>query len=215
MKGGRADRRSGLPAPPFTPVGGGARNIRAPSSNRGGSAMNASLRITACASLVVAGVLAFPQPVAADANVTVSAGVACQPASGALAAKVNYNLQYLTNVGTTDLTVVCFVPKTDYGYYTYNFTSLTVAVWLPNAGQTVTCLAQTGHFRDAGNYIRTSAAKAHTSAEPGDYHSLVWTVELLRNYTTDILVLNCKLPPGAKMGTIERVDAEPNPFPVT
>jgi hypothetical protein len=150
--------------------------------------------------------VAASAPAAAQAYHYASAGAACQPANGALA-KFTYNLHFLTNTGTTDQTVVCHLGMDDAGGTPKAHVFLNVQVYLPATGTTVTCLAQTGGFYGEGTHIQASTAKTLTSSTPNQYGALSWTgAELPRENSSVIVTLNCKLPPGARMGTIGRVE---------
>jgi hypothetical protein len=139
-----------------------------------------------------------------------SAGAACQGANGA-ASKFTYTMQYLTNVGPVDQYVVCDMtaydvsnePLTPY-IFRVNFT-------MGQAGGTITCVVQTGGHYSGSNVIRSSSAETATmgSLENG---YLDWDPEsIVRTQPYDVLMLNCKVPPGAKVGLIQYIEADPPP----
>ena len=134
----------------------------------------------------------------------VSAGVACHPASGALAAKFNRNLNYLTNVGTTDAYVVCHFQMADSPTLVAAFGGLYVHLQGSAAGSTVTCVAQVGAFFSGTNQINGSVARTHTTSAHNESLVLSWLSGLERDDFADVVTLNCKLPPGMKMGLIQR-----------
>ena len=139
-----------------------------------------------------------------------SAGVDCQAANGALAAKFTYNLNFLTNTGTTDAYVVCSLPMDDENQTPAMLEGLMVDVQLGAAGSTVTCVAQTGYWGAGVNQIFRSSAQSHTSTIPNETDQLVWNAAALgRDGVATVLTLNCKLPAGAKMGLIQRWESVP------
>src|SRR5688572_19601764 len=77
-----------------------------------------------------------------------SAGTVCQPANGGLA-KFTFSAQYLTNTGTTDQTVVCSLVQDDAGFEAL---PMYLSLWMlvPQAGKSVTCMAQVGSFGNSG-----------------------------------------------------------------
>jgi hypothetical protein len=66
-------------------------------------------------------------------------------------------------------------------------------------------MAQTGYFSGGYNHIQSSAAKSHTSTETDDSQQLLWTNPgaIARSGVAVVLTINCKLPPGTKMGLIQ------------
>ena len=82
--------------------------------------------------------------------------------------------------------------------------NLTVDVLLAGAGHTVTCVAQVGYFYGTELHVLRSSALTRTAAGAGESAHLVWSVSSVqRENVYELLVLNCKLPPGAKMGLIQ------------
>jgi hypothetical protein len=133
-----------------------------------------------------------------------SAGVACHPANGALAAKFTYNLNYLTNANTTDAYVLCSLPMDDVNNAPAVLNGLMVDVFLPSPA-TVTCVAQTGSYVSGANQIEGSSALTYTSSVTNLALQFSFETALLtRAGTYRVLTLNCKLPPGAKLGLIQR-----------
>jgi hypothetical protein len=137
-----------------------------------------------------------------------SAGAACHAANGALASKFTFNLNYLTNVGTTDANVICSLPMDDATATPDTLTWLSVSVLVPTQGATVTCMAQTGYFFNGVNTIYRSSAQTYTATQPNVAYTLQWNSYLLeRADYVSVLTINCKLPPGTKLGLIQRVEA--------
>jgi hypothetical protein len=174
-------------------------------------AMSKNHLATAAFAILVAGTV-LPTP--ADARYlfrSTHAGVACHPANGSLASSFNYTLQTLTNVGTVDAYVICALPMDDLSTYPTQLHYLVVNAVLPQSGTTLACTAQVGAFYSGTTHIRESVARATTSSQPNAQAQLSWYNELApeRAYGYDVLSLNCKLPPGAKLGLIQREDAEP------
>jgi hypothetical protein len=143
-----------------------------------------------------------------------SAGADCHAANGALAGKFTYNLNYLTNVGTADAYVICSLPPDDDASLGPNIvTSLSVEVFLPSAESTVSCMAQTGAFFDGANQVYRSQAQSYTSVGPNAGTQLQWSGSALeRGAAWRVLTFNCKLPPGARLGLIQRWEDTPPPL---
>jgi hypothetical protein len=152
-------------------------------------------------------------PPAAAANTfhNASAGVACHPANGALAAKFIRNLNFLTNASTGDAYVVCSLPMDDAYNAPAQLDGLMVDVFLPTPG-TVTCVAQTGTFSNGSNVIQASTAMTHTSSTTNVAVQFSFNANLLqREGVYRVLTLNCKLPAGTKMGLIQRWETPASP----
>jgi hypothetical protein len=170
-------------------------------------AMPTSRRIRCWTCALALAFTCFAVPAAAQTYHAYTSGAACQPANGALSPKFTYNLQFLTNTGTSDQTVVCFLPQADAGLTPENLIYLSVAAYLPAAGTTITCLAQVGYYGEAGNVIDVSVAQSFTSSTTHQYPLLYWDgATLPRASSYEVLALNCKLPPGARIGTINRLE---------
>ena len=136
----------------------------------------------------------------------VSAGSACHPANGA-ATKFTRANNYIINNNATAQFVVCNFEMDDASTTPVQNIYLALFMQSAHAGATVTCIAQTGHFDDGGNAIRTSAARATTFASDGAGSYLEWgTGVLLRDSSIDILTLNCKMDPGTRLGTLVRTE---------
>jgi hypothetical protein len=164
--------------------------------------------VFAASLLVVVAGLAIPAPIAAKDYRNASAGSACHPANGAMAAKFNYNMHYLTNVGTTDAYVICDLQMDDATSLPEDATLLAVNLLLPDAGTTVTCIAQAGVFYDGMTSIYKSQSRTWSTGFDNQPVRLEWTgIGLARTHYSQVLTLNCKLPPGAKMGLIQREEA--------
>jgi len=163
------------------------------------------IRTVLFASIVAVAGLVAPRPGAALEVRDYSAGTACRPANGALAPKFNYNLHYLTNIGTVDAYVVCDVALDDPSQTPDELFLLNVDLLVPTVGHTVTCVAQVGSFYSGQAHIVASSAVSATANAADDAIVLGWdTTKLVRNDVFKVLTLNCKLPPGTKMGLIQR-----------
>ena len=133
-----------------------------------------------------------------------SAGAACRPANGALSAKFTYNLHYLTNVGSTDAYVICSLVMDDASPSPAPTADLRVDVFTTTAGTTVTCVAQVGAYYGGAAQITGSSAASVTSVVDSASSQLAWnTTNLQRSGVHLLLVINCKLPPGTKLGLIQ------------
>ena len=171
--------------------------------NTANPALSAALLAT-----TLAATLSMSHPAAAAATFhNTSAGVACHAANGALAAKFTYNLNFLTNGNTTDAYVVCALNMDDTNQTPAVLNGLTATLFLPTPG-TAACVAQTGYFSGT-NQIEGSTALTYTST----YSNLTLqfsfdTSQLTRAGMTQVLTLNCKLPPGAKLGLIQRWETQ-------
>jgi hypothetical protein len=157
---------------------------------------------TAVAALVAAA------PVQAYNYRDASAGGVCHGASGA-SSTLTFNLQFLTNVGTTDQYVICNLGNDDLGSWS-GPVRLSAYFRLPTAGSTVTCTAQIGSWYDGVTHVRSSQSQTYTSSGPNANVTLTWDhTTLVRYQPYEVLMLNCKLPPGAQMGLIEHWGADP------
>ena len=156
--------------------------------------------------VVVVGSLTTPVP--AHAAVTyrdASAGAACHAANGSLATKFNFNLSFLTNAGTVDAYVICSLPMDDATASPLAINKVKVHAQLPNADTTLTCTAQTSAYFGGENHVYYSSTKTFTSTGPNANFTLLWTgADLTRQDVYAVLSFNCKVPPGAKLGLIER-----------
>ena len=157
--------------------------------------------------LCLAAAGALSMPASAERFRDSSAGAVCQAANGAVAAKFNRTLTYITNAGTTDAYVICHLPMDDASSTPDHVSRLTVEVTIPNAGGNVACVAQSGAYYQGANHIYASQAQSYTAAGPNESATIDWTVPMYRLNVFNVLTLNCKLPPGAKLGLIERWEA--------
>jgi hypothetical protein len=156
------------------------------------------------ATTLVAALSTSPSASASNTFHNASAGVACHPANGAVAAKFTYNLNFLTNGNTTDAYVLCSLPMDDVNNAPAHLDGLMVDVFLPSPG-TVACAAQTGYYGGGLNQIESSTALSYTSSVNNVSHQFSFNTLLLhRDGVPPVLTLNCKLPPGARMGLIQR-----------
>jgi hypothetical protein len=164
----------------------------------------ARFRIASSLSLIVAFAgLAGSAPAIANYR-DASAGAVCHPANGALAAKFTYNLHYLTNAGTTDAYVICHLPMDDASLVPNSLSYLRIDVLTAGAGSTVTCVAQTGAFYAGSVHIYKSSSLTHTSSVVSESFALGWDVaDIQRANVYEVLVINCKLAPGAKLGLLQ------------
>jgi hypothetical protein len=170
--------------------------------------MHAS-RLGFALSALVVGCLGLAAPVAAIAYRDASAGAVCHAANGALASKFNFTLTTVTNAGTTDAYVICHLPMDDTSTTPDHVSSLSVEATLPNTGQTVTCVAQASYFHHGVNHIYVSQSQTYTSGEPNENPTLTWSAPIYRLNVFNVLSLNCKMPPGGKLGLIQRWE-QPN-----
>ena len=75
----------------------------------------------------------------------------------------------------------------------------------PKAGTTATCVAQVGHYGEAGNVVEVSSAQTVTSSTANAYPLLYRDGAMLPRTSSFVaLSLNCRIPPGARIGTINR-----------
>ena len=155
-----------------------------------------------CVVALAAGMASSSPAFAAYRNA--SAGAACHAANGALASKFTFNLNYLTNVGTTDAYVICNLAIDDAIGTPDTVTRLTVSLVVPTQGATVSCVAQAGAFYNGTNHIIQSLAESDSADVPNAVVFLSWDQDLVRGDALNVLTLNCKLPAGTKMGLIER-----------
>jgi hypothetical protein len=172
--------------------------------------MHIAIRTAPAALLTATLAIALGQssPATATAYRDASAGAVCHAANGALAAKFTFNLNYLTNISNTDAYVICHLPMDDAAMTPDGVGKLTVHGLIPTAGTTVTCVAQVGAFYDSTNHLYSSSAKSDTAATLNSELYLSWdSVEVPRTSNFQVLSINCKLPPGTKLGLIERWEA--------
>ena len=175
--------------------------------------MQALNRVAVAALLATTLALAAGGAAAATSYRNASAGAACHAANGALASKLVFNLNYLTNTGTTDMVVMCHLPTDDASGGLEQVIFLRADVVIPVQGKSVTCVAQTGYFGAGANTVATSVARSYTAPGTNASGQVEWpSPELLhRSSTAMLLTLNCKLPPGAKLGLIQHWTA-PSPM---
>jgi len=137
-----------------------------------------------------------------------SAGGICKGAAGA-ASKFSFNLQHLTNTGTTDQYVICNLGNDDLGSTT-GPVKLAAYLRLPTAGTTVTCIGQVGAWYGGATSVRSASAMTWTTTTPNEDILLQWDAsKLVRYQHYEVLMLNCKLPPGAQLGLIEHWAVDP------
>jgi hypothetical protein len=139
-----------------------------------------------------------------------SAGTACQGANGA-ASKFTYTMQYLTNVGTVDQYIVCDLTSHDVSASVLPILIFRVNYTMPQAGSSITCTVQTGSHYNGANHIVSSSSKTYTSSNPNDFGVLDWGQTIYRNSTYDVVMLNCKVSPGTRVGLIQFAEDNPPP----
>jgi hypothetical protein len=140
-----------------------------------------------------------------------SAGTACQGSNGA-ASKFTYTMQYLTNVGTVDQYVVCDLTSHDATNQPLTPDVFRVNFTMAQAGSTITCTVQTGSHHTGTNHIISSSAETYTSVNSNENGYLDWEpASIVRNDPFDVLMLNCKVAPGTKVGLIQYIEANPPP----
>ena len=154
--------------------------------------------------VLVAGSVVHSAPASAVRYRDSSAGAVCHPANGALVAKFNRTLNYIQNAGTTDAYVICQQVMDDGDVQPEKVTLLTASVTVPTQGATVTCVAQAGAFYDNINHVYLSYSESFTAGAPNASAHLEWDVPFYRISVFHVLTLNCKLPPGAKLGLLQR-----------
>ena len=147
-------------------------------------------------------------PAAATVYRDSSAGAACHAANGALAAKFTFNLNNLTNIGTTDAYVICHLPMDDGVSTPDHITALSVDLLAPVPGTTVTCVAQLGAYYDGVNHVYYSSSRSYTTVATNEAVRLEWYDNIARAQHHHVLTINCKLPPNAKMGLITRWETQ-------
>lgn len=135
-----------------------------------------------------------------------SAGGACHPANGGAANRFTYGNLSLTNIGTVDQYVICHLQMDD------DASALTptrpeilaVAVTAGATPGTVVCVGQIGYHANGGNNVRSSISRT-TTLPASNNGFLVWNTGTpwVREFVYETLTLNCKVPPGFKLGLIE------------
>jgi hypothetical protein len=161
----------------------------------------------ACTGLVVAIAMAAGPADTARYRHT-SAGGACHVANGGAAGKFTFNNHYLTNIGTTDQYVICHFEMDDPTALPNSVDYLGVQAFAPYPDMTVTCVAQTGNYVDGTVNLQSSVARSYTTFGANAPFALEWIGALTRQNVTQVLTLNCKVPPGAKLGLITRTESE-------
>jgi hypothetical protein len=160
--------------------------------------------LSVAASLAVS--LAASSPAHALRARDTSAGGACHPANGAAAGKFTYGNLSLTNVGTVDQYVICHLQMDDdtTALYPARPDTLSVAVTAGATPGTVACVAQIGFHANGANYVRSSFSRSVTLAA-GNNGWAYWdsTTAWTREFAYETLTLNCKVPPGFRMGLVE------------
>ena len=133
-----------------------------------------------------------------------SAGGACHAANGAAAAKFSFGNNLLTNNATNDQYVVChFQMHDDQATALTTPLYLSVAVSSGPTGGVVTCLAQMGFFASGVHSVTASVTRS-TLISTGGSAAMEWNaVAWGRTDAFQTLTLNCKLPPGFRMGLIQ------------
>jgi hypothetical protein len=162
-----------------------------------------SLRLLAVACLAV---LVGAGPAHAVRYRDTSAGGACHPANGAAAGKFTYGNLSLTNLGSVDQYVICHLQMDD------DPTALTptrpeilaVAVTAGATPGTVACVGQIGYHANGVNHLRSSISRSLALAAANNGF-LLWNsgTPWAREFVYETLTLNCKVPPGFKLGLIE------------
>lgn len=163
--------------------------------------------------LVLALLVALVVPLSADAQTyytqNASAGAACHPANGGAAARFVRANYTLTNNNTTDQYAVCHLPMQDTPGLTYAPLSLSIHVGAGNTGGTFVCAAQTGSYTNNNStVIHSSSAQQATVLAFTNAWLEIDTSKLARSDHKQVLVLNCRLPPGGKLGLIEWVQGQ-------
>jgi len=152
---------------------------------------------------------ALPQPAHALISLSTSGGSACKPAYGA-STKFNFTELYALNNSTTDQYLVC-------GFANWSFagdgasrpiTFISMFVNTGAAGGTVTCVAKMAYWT-GGATVVSSASKSVTFASYGSGNLLWESTDLPRTQEYEVLSMNCKLPGGARIGLIQRIEPEP------
>ena len=132
-----------------------------------------------------------------------SAGAACQAANGPASGMFRRGAQYLQHIGTNDQFVICHLPvETEaQGYASTFFVLATISV--PSPGQTVSCVAQVGTFREGLTQVTSAVTRAYTYGGGGEDSLLYWAPGDVPNlHYLESLVLICRMSPGTKLGMI-------------
>ena len=164
---------------------------------------------TASALALAIALSAAPQPARAHISLSTSAGSACKPAYGA-STRFNFTELYARNNGTTDEYLVC-------GFANWSFTGVgsarplkSLSIWVNTgaAGGTAVCVAKMGYWT-GGATVVSMATRSLTFDSYGSGNLLWEEADLPRSEEFQVLSMNCKLPGGAKLGLIQRIEAEP------
>lgn len=125
---------------------------------------------------------------------------ACRSTSAAGAGNFYYNHTYLWNGGATNQYLTCVMPEWNKGGG--DTTTLQMA-WAASAtAGTVTCTVQSGAFYQGSNHIQQGATVSLTLAAGGNGYLEFPVIGQSVNWY--MLNMICNVPPGFKLGLIER-----------
>jgi hypothetical protein len=172
--------------------------------------MSSSLPVRVSALLLGTAALCLPAgEAAASIHRNTSGGGACQPASSG-STSFSFNNTYLENRGTTAQYVICHFTQLDFGDDALSPERLDLYFTAGASSGTPVCVVQMGwHW----GTLHTSAAVARTATiAAGGTDDLTWlSGDLPRTTAAYTLTLNCKVPPGFKLGLIGLREPDPSP----
>jgi hypothetical protein len=166
------------------------------------------------AATVGVAVLSAANPAAASIYMSTSGGGSCH-AAGAGSTSVRYTNTYAENIGTTDQYLVCALTNWDVGHDINDIDKaqspeqLRVFVSAGAYAGTATCAAQMAGWYGTSVHVASSASRNLTLAAGTGASVVYYAADLPRTWEYDTLVLNCKLPRGFKLGSIDRWEPEP------
>jgi hypothetical protein len=157
----------------------------------------------ALAATVVLAALAVSPPAAATVNYHASSpGAVCHAANPGATKFVAAN-QYLTNGNTTAQYVMCALAVVDPTDIPRQLAFLQMEIQSGGEGSAVTCVLQTGYYGSGALTVRSSSSKTYTFVTVGGTNTFYWDAgSVVRDNTTHVLTLNCKMDPGTRLGTI-------------
>jgi hypothetical protein len=170
--------------------------------------------LSALAATLAVAALSAPAPAAATIYMSTSGGGSCHAASAG-ATTVRYTNTFAENVGTTDQYVVCALTNWDVGQDINDIDKAQAPVQLrvfigsgAYAG-TATCAAQMSGWYGTGVHVAASASRNLVLSAGSGGSVVYYAADLPRTWEYDTLVLNCRLPRGFKLGSIDRWEPEP------
>jgi hypothetical protein len=168
---------------------------------------NLSLSLAAALAATVS-CLALPTPAAAQTYRDTSAGGACKAAAAGSTA-ITFGNTYLLNKSTVAQYVICHFDMFDLAGSTAQSTSMLKAYF--GAGDTAgtpTCVVQIGFYTQ--QLYTSDISSGSVTIQPGLSDFIAFgSADMVRDAYYQTLTLNCKVPPGFRMGLIERTDPPP------